>query len=133
MSKIDATLCKRCGVRTESNNPVLVHMSRYTEKVIHGADGKQHPEHMYMVDKTAHLCDNCAKKLESFLAGDEDRVVNDALRKLLVEKLEPAAQCKGHEEDALDMFMEVVRELRQQLNCYPEWEDDVIKKYGYTL
>lgn len=79
------------------------------------------------------LCDKCAEKLDSFRENENDNIVNEALRKLLVEKLEPAAQCKGHEEDALDMFMEVVRELRQQLNCYPEWEDDVIKKYGYTL
>lgn len=66
------------------------------------------------------LCDKCTEKLDSFLANEKDNIVNEALRKLLVEKLEPAAQCEGHEEDALDMFMEVVRELRQKLNCYPE-------------
>jgi hypothetical protein len=57
----------------------------------------------------------------------------DVLKKFLLEQLEPAAQCKGHEEDALDMFMEVVRKLRQDLKCYPEWESDIIKRDGYGL
>lgn len=61
------------------------------------------------------------------------RRAEDVLKKFLLEQLEPAAQCKGHDEDALDMFMEVVRKLRQDLNCYPEWESDIIKRDGYGL
>ena len=57
----------------------------------------------------------------------------DVLKKFLLEQLEPAAQCKGHEEDALDMFMNVVRKLRQDLKCYPEWESAIIKETGYGL
>ena len=133
MSRIDFTVCKRCGAKKESNQPVLVHLGRHNEKIVKGVDGKEHTDRMYMIEQTAHLCDDCAKKLESFLAGSNDTVVEDALRKLLIEKLEPAAQCKGHDEDSLDMFMEVVRALRQELNCYPEWESDIIKRDGYGL
>ena len=44
----------------------------------------------------------------------------DVLKKFLIEKLEPAATCPGHDEDSLDMFMEITWELRHRFNHYPE-------------
>lgn len=67
MAKIDYTVCKKCGKKLETAQPILVHIARYQEKIVDGADGKPHTEKMYMIENAAHLCDDCAKELNLFL------------------------------------------------------------------
>lgn len=81
------------------------------------------------VDRTnANLVVNA---IISELQKDGDMVDKDeAIKEFYLEKLEPAAECGGHEEDCLDMFMEVVWDLRRKYDTYPQWFLDYNKKHN---
>ena len=74
MTKIDSTICKRCGRKSKIRQPVLLHLSRYTEKAVKGHDGVSYSESLYMVDRTAHLCNQCTEELLSFIGDTNEHL-----------------------------------------------------------